>query len=109
MKTRWGGERKTGGSGSKFIGIIIDIFGSQFLIFFQHAIDGEFRADDFAQITIDAGPLLSHLWRMVTFFVEFGSFLQDLVGAEFNTKAAALAAVFDDMQFPDRYGMGSCI
>jgi hypothetical protein len=109
LKTRWGWERKTGGSGSKFIGIIIDIFGSQFLIFFQHAIDGKFWADDFAQITIDAGPLLDHQRRMVAFFVELGGFFEDLVGAEFNTKAAALATVFDDMQFPNRYGMGRCI
>jgi hypothetical protein len=43
---------------------------------------------------------------MIPFFIEFSGFLEDLVGAEFNTKAAPLTAVFDDEKFPNRYGMG---
>jgi hypothetical protein len=109
LKTRWGWERKTGGSGSKFIRIIIDIFGSQFLIFFQHAIDGKFRADDFAEVTIHTLPLLGDQGGVIPFFIKFRGFLEDLVGAKFDAKPATLAAVFDDMQFPNRYGVGRCI
>ena len=46
---------------------------------------------------------------MIAFFIKFRGFLKDLVGAEFDTKPTALTAVFNDMQLPDRYGMGSGI
>jgi hypothetical protein len=78
-------------------------------MFFEDTVNGKFRTNDFTEVAINALPLFGDQRGMITFFVEFRGFLEDLVGAEFDTKAAALAAVFDNMQLPDRYGMGSGI
>jgi hypothetical protein len=42
---------------------------------------------------------------MIAFPVEFGGFFEDLVGAEFDAKVAALATILDDDQFPLGDGM----
>jgi hypothetical protein len=78
-------------------------------VFFQDAVNGEFGTNDFTKITVDALPLLGDQRRVIAFFVELRGFLEDLIGAEFNTKSAAFAAVFYNMQLPDRNGMGTGI
>jgi hypothetical protein len=86
-----------------------DVLGRQFLVFFKDAVNGEFGADDFAEIAIDALSLLDDLGRVVTLPVEFRPLFQHPVGAELDTEAAALAAVLDNVQFPDGNGMGGRI
>jgi hypothetical protein len=86
-----------------------NILGRQFFIFLEDTVDGKFRANDLTEIAIDAFPLFGDQRRMIAFFIEFRGFLEDLVGAEFYAKPATLTTVFNDMQFPDRYGMGSGI
>jgi hypothetical protein len=43
---------------------------------------------------------------VVALLIKLSGFFENLVGTEFNTKAAPLTAVFDDEKFPNRYGMG---
>jgi hypothetical protein len=93
------------GFGLEFFRIIGDILDCQLLEFLKDTIDGKFRANDLTEITIDAFPLLGDQGGVIPFFIELSGFLQDLVGAEFNAKTAAFAAVLDDVQFPDRNGM----
>jgi hypothetical protein len=78
-------------------------------VFFQDTVNGKFRTNDLTKITVDALPLLGDQRGVIAFFVEFQGFLEDLIGAEFNAKATAFAAVFYNMKFPDWNGMGSGI
>jgi hypothetical protein len=42
---------------------------------------------------------------MIALLIKFGGFFEDLVGAEFDAKVAALATIFDDDQFSLGDGM----
>ena len=75
-------------------------------MFLELAIDGELRANNLAEIAVDAFPDLGHQRWMVPLFIELRGLLKDLVGAEFNAEPAAFAAVLDDMQFSN--GDGVC-
>jgi hypothetical protein len=104
-----GTGRRGKGFGFKFFGVVGNILGGQFLVFLEDAVDGKFRANDLTEIAINTLPLFGDQGRMIPFLVEFRGFLKDLIGAEFNTKIAAFASVFYNMQFSDRYGMGTGI
>jgi hypothetical protein len=90
----------------EFFGIINDVLGGQFFVLFQLAVDGKFRADDLAEVAIHTLSLFGDQGRVIPFFIKFRGFMENLVGAKFDAKPATLATVFDDMQFPDRYGVG---
>jgi len=65
-------------------------------------INGKFRAQEFAIMTVQAPVGFHDHGRMVAFFVEFLGKTQHFPGAEFNAVPAALAAIFNDMDLaPD--------
>jgi hypothetical protein len=78
-------------------------------VFFQDTVNGKFRTNDLTKITIDALPLLGDQRGVIAFFVEFQGFLENLIRAKFDAKTTAFAAVFYNMKFPDRNGMGTGI
>jgi hypothetical protein len=94
-------KNKFFGLGSVFFGIVENILGGQFFILFQFTVNGEFRADDLAEVAVHAFPLLGHQGGMVAFPIEFWGFLEYLVRAKLDAEPAALAAILDDEQLTD--------
>jgi len=66
-------------------------------------IDGKLRADDLAEMTVDAFLGFCNLRRVIAFFIESRGNLKDFFGAERNAVPAPLAAVFNKMHYTSRY------
>jgi hypothetical protein len=93
----------------QFLGVIVDVLGGQFLVFLEYAVNGKLRTDNLAEIAVDAFPDLGDHGRMIAFFVELRGLLENVVGAEFDTEITPFAAVFNNVEFSNRYGVGTGI
>jgi len=68
-----------------------------------HRIDGKLRADDLAEMAVDAFLGFCNLGRMIAFFIESRGGLKDFFGTELNAVPATLAAVFNKVHYTARY------
>ena len=65
-----------------------------------YGIDGEFRADYFAVVAVDAIIRFEGFRGMIAFCVETAGKRQDIPGAEFDAITASFAPVINDVDCP---------
>ena len=66
-------------------------------------IDGKLRADNFAEMAVDAFLGFCNLGWVIAFFIESRGGLKDFFRTERNAVPATLAAVINDMNYASRY------